>query len=97
MAFLIDLRTKNAYVFGCSSYSFQYTLACNMDITYFPFDVQTCPVTFGSWEYDTRNLLIIQVRKIFIYVISWRKKWNVLRFFPNYKKPQALWRCFISH
>ena len=22
-------------------------------------------------------------------------KWNVLRFLPNYKKPQGMWRCFI--
>ena len=27
---------------------------------YFPFDVQKCPITFGSWEYDSKNLILKQ-------------------------------------
>lgn len=29
-----------------------YKSACEMDITYFPFDTQTCTMKFGSWTYD---------------------------------------------
>ncbi|KAK3746631.1 hypothetical protein QZH41_012842 [Actinostola sp. cb2023] len=34
---------------------------CNMDITNFPFDSQTCDVTFGSWTYDDRLMSMQQM------------------------------------
>jgi len=30
--------------------------SCSIDITQFPFDVQTCDLKFGSWTYDGFNL-----------------------------------------
>jgi len=30
--------------------------SCSIDITQFPFDVQTCQLKFGSWTYDGFNL-----------------------------------------
>ncbi len=29
------------------------TASCAMDLTYFPYDIQTCKLKFGSWSYDT--------------------------------------------
>ncbi|XP_072026162.1 neuronal acetylcholine receptor subunit alpha-6-like [Amphiura filiformis] len=28
------------------------TASCNMDLTFFPYDTQTCELKFGSWTYD---------------------------------------------
>jgi hypothetical protein len=33
-----------------------YTSTCEIDMTLFPFDVQTCKFTFGSWSYDRSKL-----------------------------------------
>ena len=33
------------------SYPIVHTLQCRMDLSKFPFDVQTCTFTFGSWSY----------------------------------------------
>ena len=30
--------------------------SCEVDMTYFPFDVQTCPLKFGSWSYTKSKL-----------------------------------------
>ena len=30
--------------------------SCEMDTAYFPFDVQTCNITAGSWIYDSKQL-----------------------------------------
>ncbi|KAK3731050.1 hypothetical protein QZH41_006950 [Actinostola sp. cb2023] len=35
--------------------------SCNMDITNFPFDSQTCDMTFGSWTYDDRLMSMQQL------------------------------------
>ena len=32
---------------------------CDMDVKYFPFDTQRCPLKFGSWTYDKHRLNII--------------------------------------
>merc|ERR1712147_18455 len=37
-----------------------FALDCAMQVQYFPFDVQRCPITFGSWEYDARSLLLLR-------------------------------------
>ena len=31
---------------------------CNLDFYYFPFDKQTCSIRFGSWQYDSSQLVI---------------------------------------
>ena len=36
--------------------------SCKMDVTYFPFDDQHCPMEFGSWSYDGAVLNITQRR-----------------------------------
>jgi len=30
--------------------------SCPIDITHFPFDIQTCTLEFGSWTYDGHQL-----------------------------------------
>ncbi|KAK3612319.1 hypothetical protein CHS0354_011037 [Potamilus streckersoni] len=35
--------------------------ACNIDITYFPFDTQTCDLKFGTWTYLTKDVIITVV------------------------------------
>ena len=35
--------------------------SCKIDITYFPFDIQNCPLNFGSWTYDGLKLNLITV------------------------------------
>ena len=31
-----------------------------MNVQYFPFDVQYCVLTFGSWEYDATELQLVK-------------------------------------
>ena len=33
-------------------------VSCNIDVTYFPFDRQTCPLMFGSWAYTGQELIV---------------------------------------
>ena len=35
--------------------------SCKIDITYFPFDLQKCPLKFGSWTYDGFQLDLINL------------------------------------
>lgn len=32
---------------------------CDIDVKYFPFDTQTCPLKFGSWTYDKGRLNLV--------------------------------------
>ena len=36
-----------------------YKSTCTMDIKWFPFDEQTCPLKFGSWSYDNSKINLI--------------------------------------
>ncbi|KAI6216696.1 Acetylcholine receptor subunit beta-type acr-2 [Aphelenchoides besseyi] len=33
-----------------------YKSSCRMEVTYFPFDEQTCHLVFGSWTYDNKKV-----------------------------------------
>ena len=33
---------------------------CEIDVTYFPFDTQKCPLKFGSWTYDKERLNLLK-------------------------------------
>ncbi|EDO45564.1 predicted protein, partial [Nematostella vectensis] len=35
---------------------------CQIDITYFPFDAQSCPIIFGSWTYTGNYLNLVNAR-----------------------------------
>ena len=32
---------------------------CKIDINYFPFDEQSCPLRFGSWTYTGKNIMFL--------------------------------------
>ncbi len=34
----------------------KYTSACKLDMLEYPFDIQTCHMTFGSWGYDNTKI-----------------------------------------
>ena len=38
------------------TYTDFYKSTCEIDVTYFPFDEQTCKQVFGSWNFDERYL-----------------------------------------
>lgn len=40
------------------------TSSCGIDITFFPFDIQTCPLKFGSWTYLGHELNLTNFREI---------------------------------
>ena len=37
--------------------------SCKIDVTYFPFDQQKCPLKFGSWTYDGFQLDLINLKE----------------------------------
>ena len=36
--------------------------SCKIDVTFFPFDEQKCPLKFGSWTYDGFQLDLINLK-----------------------------------
>ena len=34
----------------------KFSTACELDLTYFPFDKQTCPFTIENWAYPTKQV-----------------------------------------
>ncbi|KAK7501654.1 hypothetical protein BaRGS_00007085, partial [Batillaria attramentaria] len=54
---LKDYRV-NIYSDGTVSYNFPTVIAvlCKIDVTYFPFDTQRCPLQFGSWAHHGLEL-----------------------------------------
>ncbi|XP_070574561.1 neuronal acetylcholine receptor subunit alpha-6-like [Ptychodera flava] len=36
-----------------------FVTPCKMDIQYFPFDIQTCDIAFGPWEYTDQEVLLV--------------------------------------
>ncbi|XP_062599058.1 neuronal acetylcholine receptor subunit alpha-10-like [Saccostrea cucullata] len=47
---------------GQVQYNFPSTVttACSIDVTYFPFDIQRCSLTFGSWIHSMKHLGVYQ-------------------------------------
>jgi len=39
----------------------KFRSSCKIDITYFPFDDQTCKMKFGSWTYDGFHTIILLI------------------------------------
>ncbi len=40
-----------------------YKSACTMDVTFFPFDRQNCPMKFGSWTYDGNMVKLVLINQ----------------------------------
>ncbi|XP_016407992.1 neuronal acetylcholine receptor subunit beta-3b isoform X1 [Sinocyclocheilus rhinocerous] len=40
-----------------------YKSACNMDVTFFPFDRQNCSMKFGSWTYDGNMVKLVLINQ----------------------------------
>ena len=43
-----------------------YKSTCSIDVEFFPFDMQTCFLKFGSWTYDSEQVRVSNV----LYVMS---------------------------
>ncbi|VDO93178.1 unnamed protein product [Soboliphyme baturini] len=52
----IDSSNETNKVFVTFRYPAIYKFVCNMNIFYYPFDVQKCRMTFGSWMYDSADI-----------------------------------------
>lgn len=37
----------------------QFTVLCNINLRYWPFDQQTCSLKFGSWTYNGEQINLI--------------------------------------
>lgn len=35
--------------------------SCRIDVTFFPFDVQRCPLKFGSWTYNGLQMDLVNL------------------------------------
>ena len=51
--FVINDIDKEHHVTICFSFK---SLSLQVDMTDYPFDVQSCSLRFGSWSYDTKRL-----------------------------------------
>ena len=43
---------------GSATWAFggNFITSCNLDMTYFPFDTQTCSLSIENWAYDTNHV-----------------------------------------
>ena len=55
---------------------------CSVDITYYPYDTQTCSLTLGSWMYDHFEVDIFPVQDEFEDVIS-NSLWELKRIYTE--------------
>ena len=54
---LKDIMIYMTYDGNCTlTFATFFKSTCEIDVTYFPFDVQTCLLEFGSWSEDKRLL-----------------------------------------
>jgi len=54
----LDEETQNhswVYFF----YNAKYSVGCRFDMRFFPFDQQTCVLTFGTWTYDESKIIYL--------------------------------------
>ena len=56
---------------------------CIFNLTYFPFDQQTCKLKFGSWAYDNYNIYINDVQNNSIDISNYQEheEWNLVDFY----------------
>ena len=40
------------------------TFSCILDVTYFPWDTETCTIVFGSWSYEGSKINMLNTRDI---------------------------------
>ena len=38
--------------------------SCVVNVKYFPFDQQACPLDFGSWTYDSHKVMTLDINKL---------------------------------
>lgn len=66
---------------------------CVFNLTYFPFDEQTCKLKFGSWAYDKYNIYINDVGNNTIDISNYQEheEWNLVDFYTV--KNSVLYSC----
>ena len=50
---IIDHHGSNTWLIPTS-----FRSSCRLDIAFFPFDTQICNMTFGSWTYNAKQVVI---------------------------------------
>ena len=45
-----------------------YTMGCQMEITYYPFDDQKCNLNFSMWEYSGKQVMVSAITLFCIYL-----------------------------
>ena len=54
---------------------------CRVDVTWFPFDVQTCDLEFLSWGYDKTQLNITTDNEISLDMYTGNGEWLIIGMF----------------
>jgi len=67
---------------------------CPMDITWFPFDEQRCPLVYESKRYESRelNVTVLQLREVLDHYQR-NGEWNLVGMFKCYLKMFVLILC----
>jgi len=69
---------------------------CIFNLTYFPFDQQTCKLKFGSWAYDNYNIYINDVQNNSIDISNYQEheEWNLVDFYTV--KNSVIYSCCVN-
>ncbi|KAK2139800.1 hypothetical protein LSH36_1607g00011, partial [Paralvinella palmiformis] len=84
-----------------------FTTTCDIDIRYFPFDEQSCPIMFGAWAYYTARMNISNASDVVVThdfrlngeweVTETKAEWreNILPCCPNTRYPYVIFTLFL--
>ena len=53
-----------------------YKSTCSIDVEFFPFDMQTCFLKFGSWTYDSEQVRVSNVLYVMTYCKVFGGRWT---------------------
>lgn len=71
------ILTTNHPLYYFSAFSGIFISTCNVDVKWFPFDIQRCELKFGSWTFDGW-LLDIQMKEADVSGYMANGEWDLL-------------------